>query len=270
MAKIDTEAFRVKPGQRVKLGRWPQRFDADLSDDQVKQKLDQYTDRLRQLQERMFAEGGHRLLIVLQAMDTAGKDSTIRRVFGPLNPQGVRVHSFKAPSTLERAHDFLWRIHRCTPPAGHIAVFNRSHYEDVLIVRVRKLAPQAVWSKRYQHINDFEKMLADEGTTILKLYLHISKAYQKQRLQRRLDRPDKHWKFNPDDLAERKRWGAYRNAYEAALSNCSTPHAPWYVIPAEARRNRDLLVTALLTQTLEALKMKYPKPTFDPSKIVID
>jgi PPK2 family polyphosphate:nucleotide phosphotransferase len=207
---------------------------------------------------------------VFQAMDAAGKDSTTRRVFGPVNPQGCRVIGFKAPSSLELAHDYLWRIHQHVPQRGMISVFNRSHYEDVLIVRVRGLVADEVWRKRYDHINDFERMLADEGVTILKFFLHISRDYQKRRLQRRLDKPDKHWKFNPADLVSRAQWDDYRRAYEDALGRCSAAHAPWYVVPAENRAFRDLLVAQVVVDALEGLDMRYPEPDYDPAAVRIE
>jgi PPK2 family polyphosphate:nucleotide phosphotransferase len=218
----------------------------------------------------MYAEAKHALLVVLQAMDAGGKDSTIRNVFGPINPQGCKVINFKAPNDVELKHDFLWRIHENTPRLGYLGVFNRSYYEDVLVVRVKNLVPEKRWKERYDHINHFEKMLTDEGTTVVKLFLHISKDYQKERLQRRLERPDKFWKFDPSDLAERRRWDDYRKAYEDALSRCSTGYAPWYVIPAERRWYRNLLIARVLVQTLESLKMQYPEPKFDPKTMVVE
>jgi PPK2 family polyphosphate:nucleotide phosphotransferase len=202
---------------------------------------------------------------VLQAMDTAGKDSSIRELTDGLNPQGCRVWNFKAPSTEERAHDFLWRLHHRAPKKGMIAIFNRSHYEDVLIAKVKGLAPAALIEKRYGHINDFERLLADHGTRIVKVMLHVSKDYQLGRLKRRLERPDKHWKFDPGDLTERARWDDYMRAYETAISRCSTEHAPWYIVPAERRWFRDLVLTQLLRETLEEMAPQYPAPTFDPA-----
>jgi PPK2 family polyphosphate:nucleotide phosphotransferase len=226
--------------------------------------------KLMRLQELMYAQDKHALLVVLQAMDAGGKDSTIRQVFGPLNPQGCRVSSFKVPNSEERARDFLWRIHRQAPPRGHIGVFNRSHYEDVLVVRVRELAPEPLWRQRYEHINSFEKLLADEGTLVVKFFLHISNDYQRQRLKRRLRRPDKHWKLSPADIAERVHWNDYQAAYAEALSRCSRPWAPWYVVPAERRWFRNLLVAEVLVQTLEALDMQWPEATFDPKTLKIE
>ena len=266
---INTKKCRVTPGKKVDLAKIPTEADGGLTKDKAVDQLAKLTRRLAELQELLYAEGRHSLLVVLQAMDAGGKDSTIRNVFGPINPQGCRIASFKAPTDVELDHDFLWRIHQHTPRRGHIAVFNRSHYEDVLVARVKKLVPQSVWKKRFDHINAFEKLLHDEGTTIIKFYLHISKSYQKQRLQRRLDRPDKHWKFNPADLAERRRWPTYRKAFEDVFAQCSTPWAPWHIIPAERRWYRNLLVAQTVVTALESLKMTLPKPDFDPKKIKI-
>lgn len=242
-----------------------QGLDEDRDKDAAKDRLDENKERLDDLQERLYAEGKQSLLLILQAMDTAGKDSTIRKVVGDVNPQGCRVTSFKAPSAEELAHDFLWRIHDHAPPKGYIGVFNRSHYEDVLIVRVHGWAAPELLEKRYDHINAFEKLLADHGTRIVKVMLYISKDYQLERLRRRLRRPDKHWKFNPDDLKERERWDDYMAAYEIALRRCSTPYAPWYVIPAEERWFRNLVISQLLVDTLDAMDPQFPEPGFDPA-----
>lgn len=226
-------------------------------------------DELIELQRAFYAEGKHKLLIVFQAMDAGGKDGTIRNVFKGVNPQGVRVHSFKVPSKLELAHDFLWRIHRVTPPTGMIAVFNRSHYEDVLVVRVDNIVPESVWRPRYAHINNFEKMLADNGTTILKFFLHISPDEQKERFQSRLDEPDKNWKFSFGDLEKRKQWGEYMAAYEEMLHETSTAYAPWYVIPADRKWYRNLVITRTIVDTLKALNPQYPTAESDLSNVTI-
>jgi PPK2 family polyphosphate:nucleotide phosphotransferase len=266
------DRYRIPPETRVRLAeRDPsERLTFDGRKKVGREYLRELTIRVRELQELLYAEGKHRILLVLQATDTGGKDGVIRHVFRTVNPQGVKVSSFKAPSEAELAHDYLWRIHRDTPGRGEIRIFNRSHYEDVLIVRVRNLVPDRVWEKRHQHINDFERMLADEGTTIVKFYLHISREEQAARLQSRLDDPAKHWKFNPADLAERTRWDAYQDAYEAMLSRTSTPWAPWYVVPANSKWYRNLVVARVLVETLESLGMSYPEPTFDPAEIRID
>lgn len=227
--------------------------------------LEKSLGRLSELQERLYAEAGRSVLLVLQAMDGGGKDSTIRRVFEGVNPQGCYVANFKAPTHEELDHDFLWRVHRRTPGKGHIGVFNRSHYEDVLVARVRGLAPPELIEERYGHINSFEKALHDHGTRVVKVFLHISREYQLERIRRRLRRPDKWWKFDPADLEERKRWDLYQASYEVALNRCSTEHAPWYVIPAEKKWFRSLLVSQLLVDTLESMDPQYPKPRFDPA-----
>ncbi|MBT8484983.1 MAG: polyphosphate kinase 2 family protein [Phycisphaerales bacterium] len=270
MPRVNVDRHRVRRGTEVRLGRIDTKQDGGLSEEDGKKRLPVLTERLAELQELMYAEGKHALLIVLQAMDAAGKDSTIRHVFGPVNPQGCRVASFKVPTSLERRHDFLWRVHRAVPPLGSFGIFNRSHYEDVLVVRVKKLASPRVWKARFDHINAFERLLTDNGVAILKFYLHISKGYQKRRFERRLERPDKRWKFNVGDLEDRARWGAYRTAYEEVFRRCSTTHAPWYVVPAERRWYRNLVVAQAAVNALEKLKMRTPKPDFDPASIRID
>ena len=232
---------------------------------EVEARLAQVQVRLDELQHRLFAESKQTLLLVLQAMDTAGKDNTIRRVIAPFNPMACRVTNFKAPSSAERARDFLWRVHSHVPRKGSIGVFNRSHYEDVLIARVHGLAPPALIEKRYDHINDFERMLTDHGTRIVKVMLHISKSYQLKRLRRRLRRADKHWKFLPDDLRDRERWDDYMEAYGIMLRRCSTQHAPWYVIPAENRWLRNLTISQLLLDNLEDMNPQFPEPQFNPA-----
>ena len=215
------------------------------------------------LQEQMFAEGKRRLIVLVQAMDTAGKDGIIRHVFEGVNPSGVRVAAFKAPTAVELSHDYLWRVHAQTPGKGEIVIFNRSHYEDVLVVRVRNLAPKEVWSKRYDHIKNFEKMLTDEGTTILKLFLNIDLQEQAQRFLARVEDPTKTWKFNPGDLEERQLWQQYMEAYEDVLNKTSTDYAPWYVIPSNKKWYRNLLVANILRDTLKGFKMSYPEPPAD-------
>jgi PPK2 family polyphosphate:nucleotide phosphotransferase len=225
--------------------------------------------RLESLQELLYAEGKHKVLIVLQAMDAAGKDGTIRHVFDRVNPQGVKVASFKKPTSKEMAHDYLWRVHEHTPGIGEVTIFNRSHYEDVLIVRVLGLVPEERWSRRYGHIRAFEQLLADEGTTILKFYLHITKEEQRARLQARLDDPNKHWKFDVGDLDQRKLWDDYMAAYETAMSETSTDQAPWYVIPAEHKWFRNLVISRILVSTLEGLNMAFPEQKEDLSGLVV-
>jgi PPK2 family polyphosphate:nucleotide phosphotransferase len=265
-----TRQFQVVPGRRVKLSAHNPDETLHFKDKaSVAKLLERNVERLTELQEVLYAQGRHTMLIVLQAMDTAGKDGTIEHVMGGFNPLGCRVTSFKAPTAIELAHDFLWRIHKAVPGKGEIGIFNRSHYEDVLIVRVHNLVPRKVWRGRYQQINDFEGMLASSGVTIVKFFLHISKDEQKRRLEARLRDPQKRWKFNPRDLDERKLWDDYMKAYEDALTRCSSPHAPWFVIPANHKWFRNLAVSQILVETLEGLKMRFPKPAADLSGVVI-
>jgi PPK2 family polyphosphate:nucleotide phosphotransferase len=226
--------------------------------------------RLDELQEVLYAQGKHAVLIVLQAMDAGGKDGAIEHVFSGLNPQGCQVTSFKVPSSLERSHDFLWRYHMAAPPKGMIGIFNRSHYESVLVERVKEIAPKPVWSKRYRMICDFEEMLAEEGTLILKFFLHISKEEQAERLQARLDDPRKHWKFNPADLEERKRWDAYQQAFDDAIRQTSTEAAPWHVVPADRKWYRNWVLSHTIVQAMEKLGLEYPPaaPGLDKIKVV--
>ena len=266
------EHYRVKPGQQVKLAKWDpadkSHFDGDKK--QGEGALLKLNKRLESLQEVLYAENKQKVLIVLQAMDTGGKDGTIRHVFEGVNPLGVRVASIKQPTPEELAHDYLWRVHKQTPARGEIVIFNRSHYEDVLVVRVHELVPEAVWRRRYEQINAFEKLLAEEGTTILKFYLHIDLAEQKERLQARLDEPEKRWKFAKGDLAERKRWPEYMAAYEEMLSKTSTDWAPWYIIPANRKWYRNLAVSQIIINALEGLKMAYPPAEAGLDQIVIE
>jgi len=263
---LDLTPYRVEPGEPARLDQRIARDDGGFDKSDAKSRTKDLIKRLDELQERLYAEGKQSLLLILQAMDTAGKDTTIGKVIGPLNPLGVRVWSFKAPTQEELDHDFLWRVHARAPRAGFIGVFNRSHYEDVLVVRVKNLVPRDVVEGRYQHINAFEQLLTDRGTRVVKVMLHISKDYQRERLQRRLRRPDKHWKFDPGDLKDRTLWDEFQKAYEIALTRCSTPAAPWYVVPAERRWFRDLVVAELLVGVLEEMNPAYPPPSFDPSE----
>jgi PPK2 family polyphosphate:nucleotide phosphotransferase len=231
--------------------------------------LDEMSARLTTLQTVLYAEQKHKILIVLQAMDTGGKDGVIRKVFSGINPQGVRIASFKAPTPPELAHDYLWRVHNQVPAKGELVVFNRSHYEDVLITRVHGWIDDATAKRRFRQINNFEAMLVEEGTTILKFFLHISKDEQKQRLQDRLDDPAKTWKFNIGDLAEREKWDDYQRVYEDAINQTSSLHAPWHIVPADRKWIRDLYVSSALVKTLEDLKMTYPKPAAGLDKVKI-
>lgn len=225
---------------------------------------------LVELQKRLFADGSKSVLFVLQAMDAAGKDSTIRSVFSGLNPAGVDVNPFGVPTEEERGHDYLWRIHQHAPADGRIGVFNRSHYEDVLVVRVKGFAPEKVWRRRYDHIANFEQMLADEGTTIIKVFLQVSRDEQKERFQERLDRPDKNWKFRAGDLDDRRLWPEFMEAYTDALEKTSTEDAPWYVVPADRKWARNVCIARILRHHLELINPQYPKPEEGLDQIVID
>ena len=259
------QSFQLKAGKKVSINDFDPSSTGDFEGGK-KDGLDQLKGLLQQLdalQELLYAERKHRVLIVLQAMDTGGKDGTIRRVFEGVNPQGVRVASFKAPTQAELDHDYLWRIHQQVPGKGEMVIFNRSHYEDVLIVRVHQLVPAKVWKARYKQINDFERLLSQEGTLILKFFLNISLEEQKERLQARLEDETKQWKYNPADLQERRLWNDYMQAYEDVLNETTTAYAPWHVIPSNHKWFRDLAVAHTIVQGLKDLKMEYPKPNFD-------
>jgi PPK2 family polyphosphate:nucleotide phosphotransferase len=258
----------VTPRTPIRIGdRDAQRPKGVPRGDDLKKKTKALLERLTDLQARLYAESRRSLLVVLQGRDTCGKDGTIRRVFDAVNPQGCVVSTFKKPSELELARDYLWRIHHAVPAKGTIGIFNRSHYEDVLVVRVRELVPRTVWAKRYQQINDFERMLSENGVTILKFFLHISRAEQKERLLARLEDPAKHWKFSEGDLGERALWDAYTAAYRDALRKCSTPWAPWYIVPADKKKVRDYLVARAVVDTLTRMAPRYPKPDGDLEKL---
>jgi len=266
-----TERYIVEPGTKVSLSKRAPDDTGDVgSRKRAEAIVKKSLQRMAELQHRLYAEGKRSLLIVLQAMDAGGKDGTIRHVMGPLNPQSCKVTSFKAPTEEDLAHDFLWRIHRVTPRKGEIRIFNRPQSEDALIVRVHNLVPRRIWSKRYDQINDFEKLLADNQVHILKFFLHISKGEQLKRFRKRLDDPARHWKANPQDFAERKHWGDYMKAYRDALSRCSTSYAPWFVVPADKKWYRNLVVSQIVLETLRSLPMRYPKPAFDISKIKVE
>ena len=268
--EMDTTPYRVEPGKPFHLKKRETYVDGGFDKGDGKDAFHALSHRLVELQENLYAEQKRSVLVIMQAMDAGGKDSTLKKVFGPVDPAGCRVKSFKKPSDNELAHDYLWRIHQNTPKRGKIGVFNRSHYEDAVTVAVKNLAPKKIWSKRVGHINDFERMLADEGTTVIKFFLHISKDYQKERLQRRLDRPDKHWKFNVADLEERARWEKYQDRYSEVMKRTSHDHAPWFVVPAQRRWFRNLLVTKVLVDAIEKMDPQPPKAQFDPTKIVIE
>ncbi len=231
--------------------------------DDLKTEVNDLLDRLTDLQNIFYADGRHSLLIVLQGRDAAGKDGVVRTVIGAFNPAGVRVQSFKVPTALEMAHDYLWRIHQAAPEKGMVGVFNRSHYEDVLVVRVHDIVPKPVWSKRYKQINDFEQMLTENGTVILKFFLHVSRDEQKTRLIDRVNDETKNWKFNAGDLQERDLWDKYSEAYRDVLKKTSTKCAPWYLVPADSNKARNYLIAKRIVKTLEGLNLQYPEPKTD-------
>jgi PPK2 family polyphosphate:nucleotide phosphotransferase len=270
MAKDIAAQFRIEPGRRVKLGR---RDPGDLSAFPDRKAAEKQSAKdaaaIDGLQDRLYAERKRAVLVVLQGIDTAGKDGTIKHVFKDTGPLGVSVVAFKQPSEEELAHDFLWRAHAAAPRRGFIGIFNRSHYEDVLVGRVRKLAPADEIEARYDQINAFEKLLSETGTTILKFMLHISKKEQGERLQERLDEQKSRWKFNPSDLDDRKRWKQYTAAYETMLNRCSTAWAPWHVIPSDHKWARNAAIAAIVRQTLERMNPRYPKPDWNPKDFKI-
>lgn len=268
---LDAADYRIPPDNRVDLDEHDPGSKAGFEGGKQEGKLalPALNQRLAVLQRRLWAEGRHGLLVVIQAVDTAGKDGTIRHVFKGVNPQGVHVKGFGVPSHWESVHDYLWRVHQHTPEKGAIAIFNRSHYEDVLVVKVKGLVDRERWSRRYRHIREFERMLADEGTVIVKLFLHISKEEQKDRLEARLADPDKSWKFNPGDLDDRKLWDDFQAAFAEAIGETSTDYAPWYVVPANRKWYRNLVVSSILIDTLERIDPQYPEPEHDLAGMVI-
>jgi len=260
--------FRVKPGEKLKLHKLDPSFTGEHeSEAAAKQAVEQIGAKLAEQQNRLYAEHKHSILIVLQAMDAGGKDGTIKHVFGPVNPQGVRVASFKQPSVAELAHDFLWRVHPHAPARGDIAIFNRSHYEDVLVTRVHNMIDKATWTRRYRNIRDFEALLAENGTTILKFFLHISKEEQLKRFAERLDDPNHNWKISEADYAERELWDDYIEAFEDAIRVTSTRDAPWFVIPANHKWFRNLAVSQIMADAMADLKLAYPPPSVNLAAI---
>ncbi|HXL53099.1 MAG TPA: polyphosphate kinase 2 family protein [Gemmatimonadales bacterium] len=257
----------LRPDTRITLADRDPGETMGLDKEAAAEKTEKNIARLDELQYLMYGEHRRALLVVLQGMDGAGKDGTIRHVMRGLNPQGCRVTSFKAPSAEEAEHDFLWRVHRVVPPSGEVAIFNRSHYEDVLAARVRKLVPKTVWTRRYDHINRFEQLLTDSDIVIAKFFLHVSKDEQGRRFEERLRDPTKQWKLSPSDFEDRKHWDDYVAAYEDALTRCSTSDAPWFIVPADKKWFRNFAVSRILVETLEALDMRFPKPTVDVSRI---
>lgn len=266
------ERYLVKPGKRVDLAAIDSNEKAlieEASKDDHLPHFEVLQTQLQQLQKKLYAQDKHRLLIVIQAMDTGGKDGCIKHVFSRIDPQGIHVRSFKKPNEQELARDFLWRIHARVPRNGEMVIFNRSHYEDVIAVRVKQIFPDPVWKRRVRHIIEFERMLAEEGTTLVKIYLHISKDEQRERLQSRLDSPHKHWKFNPDDLKDRARWDDFMVAYEDLLGQTSTEHAPWYVVPANRKWYRNLCVARIVLDTMTRMNLEFPPIDWDPKQMRI-
>jgi PPK2 family polyphosphate:nucleotide phosphotransferase len=263
--------LRVESGEKTRLRDHNPRDKSLFGDEQeTKAATAALAKDIDTLQDRLYAEGSRALLVILQGTDTSGKDGTIRSVFNATGPLGVSVHAFGPPSRLELEHDYLWRVHAACPRRGTIGIFNRSHYEDVLIGKVRKLAPEKVVEQRYDQINAFEKMLAENGTTILKFMLHISKDEQKERLQERLDDPEKHWKFNPGDLEDREHWDEYQDAYEIMLNRCSTKWAPWHIIPADRKWVRNAAIATIVKATLEEMDPQYPEVSWKPGDFKIE
>ena len=265
-----SDSLRVEPGRPADLAGRDPRATLRLGDkESTRAELAEVAREIDRLQDVLYAEGARSLLVILQGTDTSGKDGTIRDVFNATGPLGVHVTSFKQPSEEERQHDYLWRVHKACPPRGTIGIFNRSHYEDVLVVKVRGFAPADQVEQRYDQINAFEKMLVENGTTILKFMLHISREEQRERLQARLDDPRKNWKFQKSDLDDRLLWDEFQSAYEIALTRCSTDHAPWYVIPSDRKWVRSATIAAIVRQTLADMNPQHPKPEWDPSGISV-
>ena len=264
------DQLAIRPGERVRLSALDPRRTLDFGDKESAKKANEKdAAEINRLQDILYAEGKRALLIVLQGIDTSGKDGTIRDVFNATGPLGVHVTPFRRPSEEELSHDYLWRVHRAVPARGTIGIFNRSHYEDVLVAKVRKLVPTAEIERRYDQINAFEKHLSENGTRILKFMLHISREEQRERLQDRLNDPKKRWKFDPADLEDRKRWDEFQTAYEAMLSRCSTEWAPWYVIPADRKWVRSAAIAAIVRNTLTEMAPSYPQPSWDPKEFEV-
>lgn len=266
--RVELSDFRVQPGKDVHMNKIKTDEAGDWDEESALKRLAKNREKIIELQDILFAEHKQSLLVVLQAMDAAGKDSTIKAVTQGINPQGCSVVSFKQPSSEELSHDFLWRIHQEVPQKGKIEIFNRSHYEDVIITRVHDLVPRELIKKRYDHINDFERMLTDHGVKIVKIMLHISPEYQLKRIKHRLQKPEKAWKFQASDLEERKHWSGYMEAFEKAIEHCSTSYAPWYIVPGEQKWYRYLIVSEIILKALEDMAPELPKPTFDPEMMM--
>lgn len=262
--------FRVKPNGNFSLSQFSTTGDLDLGTKEAAAvRLTQLREDIQSLQRMLYAEHKQRMLVILQAMDTGGKDGTVRQVFSGIDPHGMRVIPFKAPTQIELDHDFLWRVHAQAPAVGEIVVFNRSHYEDILAVKVKNLLPKSIWEKRYDHIVNFERMLADEGTTIIKLFLHISYDEQRRRLQERLENPRKHWKFDPEDIRDRERWPKFISAYEEVIGRTSTDCAPWYIVPADRKWYRNLVVAETIKAALIKMEPSWPQQKHDLSSVVL-
>jgi PPK2 family polyphosphate:nucleotide phosphotransferase len=267
------ERYRVKPGTKVDLSAihsGEKTLFQGENKTEYEPQFRELQDQLQNLQKMLYAQNRHRVLVVMQAMDTGGKDGCIKHVFSHIDPQGIHVRSFKKPSEEELSYDFLWRVHAKVPHRGQLVIFNRSHYEDIIAVRVKKLFPDEVWKRRQRHVVEFERMLAEEGTTIVKIFLHISKQEQKKRLEARLENPMKHWKFNPDDLADRARWDEFMHAYEDVIGKTSTEFAPWFIVPADRKWYRNLCVARIMLDTLKGLDMELPKIDWEPKDVRIE
>ena len=267
------ERYRVEPGSKLdfdKVDCTEKFLFQGVHKEDFEPQFDELQDQLQHLQKLLYAQNKHRVLVVMQAMDTGGKDGCIKHVFSPIDRQGILVRSFKKPSEEELALDFLWRVHAKVPSTGQLVIFNRCHYEDMFAVRVKKIFPDEVWKKRQRHVVEFERMLAEEGTVIVKIFLHISKDEQKRRLESRIQNPAKHWKFNPEDLADRARWNEFMDAYQDVISKTSTELAPWYVVPADRKWYRNLCVARIMVDTLKRLDMKFPEIDWDPKTIKIE
>jgi len=267
------EKYWVKPGTKLCLAKMDcgdkSLFKSDSKDD-FEPQFDDLQRQLQDIQKKLYAQNKHRILVVIQAMDTGGKDGCIKHVFSRIDPQGINVCSFKKPSEEELSYDFLWRVHSKVPHRGQLVIFNRSHYEDIIAVRVKKIFPDNIWKQRQRHIVEFERMLAEEGTTIVKIFLNISKAEQKIRLESRLADPEKYWKVNPDDLVDRSHWDDFMHAYDDVISKTSTEFAPWYVVPADRKWYRNLCVARIMVDTLKKLNMEFPPISWDPKTIKVE
>lgn len=275
MNRIVEEYCQLEFGRRPNLEDWVTRVpseELDFASDKEAGlvELDTIGQQLAELQRKLWAEKRHKVLVVLQGMDTSGKDGTIRRVFRYTHPNGVNVAPFDKPTRRELSYDYLWRVHKRVPHAGEMVIFDRSHYEDIVTVRVNGLKPEAVWSRRYRHLIEFERMLVDEGVTIIKFFLHISRDEQRERLNARLNHPEKHWKFDSSDLEAREKWNDYKLAYEDVIEQCNKPFAPWFIIPSDRKWQRNLLVAYIVCSRLNALGLAFPKPDFDMKGIVIE